>query len=336
MHPSTPPVLTGDPVADARVAGVGGSGLLIIAGLLCALAAVVATEPPALPITGAGIAALILSFRARRRPERWMPEVSAAASSALLVTATWTAAEWAPSISVLFVGVGIYAAFFVRSSALVPLLVLSTAGQGLALAHGQDELAALTWVVTTVAVISTTALIRWLRQTIRTLMASLDDAATGVLNRRGLIERIEFELARSARSGRPLSLLVGDLDHFKALNDGLGHLAGDAALVHVAEVLEGCCRKTDAVGRLGGDEFVIVLPETDREGAHIQAGRAAAAVTAAFADDAIAITITFGAATVENGSSSVELTLDAADRELYAAKAGVRTPPARLSASAAA
>ena len=326
LAPALPQVAT-DHVTDPRVAGVGGSGLLIITGLLCALSAITTTSPPALPLTASALAALILSLRIRRRPERWAPAVSALAGAALLVVATWTATAWATSIAVLFVGVGIYAAFFLRAVPLVAVLVVGLAGQALALAHGGQETAVLTAVATTVTVVSTTVLVRWLRGTISCLMASLEEAArtdalTGLLSRRGLFERIEFELQRSARTGKPLSILVGDLDRFKALNDGLGHMAGDAALVRVAAVLEDASRRTDAVGRLGGDEFVVVLPETDAGGAQIHADRARDAIADAFAVDPIRIAITFGAATVTRPDLSVEAILDEADRHLYAAKAG--------------
>jgi diguanylate cyclase (GGDEF)-like protein len=324
--PSVNAAISGDPVADARVAGVGGSGLLTIAALLCALAAAVASTPPALPASGVAVAALILALRARRRPERWTPDVSAVGSTLLLVIATLTADGWAPSVAALFVAVAMYAAFFLRTRSLIGVLLLACLGQGAALAQSGAETAALTWVITTVTVVGTAGLVRWMRETIRALLARLDDAAsrdvlTGLLNRRGIFERLEHELARTSRNDQPLTVLVGDLDRFKALNDGLGHAAGDAALLRVGRVLEEASRRTDAVGRLGGDEFVIVLPETDAVGARIHAQRAMQAIAEEFQNDPIPITVTFGAATVCGASGSVERLLDIADRELYAAKA---------------
>ncbi len=337
IDPVIPPVapVSGDPVSDARVAGVGGSGLLTIAALLCALAAADASSPPALPASGVAVAALILSLRARRRPERWTSDVSAFGSTMLLVIATLTAQNWAPSVAALFVAVAMYGAFFLRTRSLIGVLLLGCVGQGAALAQSHVEAAALTWVITTVTVVGTAGLVRWMRETIRALMRRLDDAArtdvlTGLLNRRGIFERVEHELARTARHERPLTVLVGDLDRFKALNDGLGHAAGDAALLRVARVLRDASRRTDAVGRLGGDEFVIVLPETDAEGAAIHAQRAMEALEAEFAQDPFPITVTFGAATVAGVSAgSVERILDIADRELYAAKGYVAAPPVR-------
>ncbi len=88
------------------------------------------------------------------------------------------------------------------------------------------------------------------------------DQLTGTLNRRGLEDAFERELARAARSGAALSLALLDVDHFKRLNDRYGHQAGDAALVHLARVVQETLRPVDVVARYGGEEFIIVMPET--------------------------------------------------------------------------
>jgi len=92
---------------------------------------------------------------------------------------------------------------------------------------------------------------------------SIVDSLTGVLNRRGLEQALERELARFYRYGEDLTLVMLDLDHFKRLNDKYGHAAGDAILVQVGQLLTGQLRKTDVVGRLGGEEFVLLFPHTD-------------------------------------------------------------------------
>ncbi|QDM00095.1 diguanylate cyclase [Rhodopseudomonas palustris] len=96
---------------------------------------------------------------------------------------------------------------------------------------------------------------------------ALADPLTGLANRRSLLERIDREVARSAGSGDELSLLFIDVDHFKTINDTLGHAAGDAALIEVARLIEQSLRRTDFVGRLGGEEFVAVLAKTGEAGA---------------------------------------------------------------------
>ncbi|MCA3130569.1 MAG: diguanylate cyclase [Betaproteobacteria bacterium] len=89
----------------------------------------------------------------------------------------------------------------------------------------------------------------------------LEDQLTATLNRRGMAQALSREMARVRRSGKPLSLIVLDLDNFKKLNDTLGHAAGDAALIHVADVMKQTVRLTDSIARFGGEEFLIILPE---------------------------------------------------------------------------
>jgi diguanylate cyclase (GGDEF)-like protein len=102
----------------------------------------------------------------------------------------------------------------------------------------------------------------------RTAHASLHDALTGVGNRRAYDERLVKESARVARYGRCLSLLLLDLDHFKAVNDEYGHSAGDEALRAVGRVLRRS-RLSDDAFRIGGDEFALVLPDTGLEEARL-------------------------------------------------------------------
>src|SRR5437588_573749 len=95
----------------------------------------------------------------------------------------------------------------------------------------------------------------------------LIDALTDIHNKRYLLEFLDRELSRSARYGRPLALIMFDIDRFKTINDDLGHLGGDFTLRELASLVKGCVRKEELYARYGGEEFIIVLPETSQEGA---------------------------------------------------------------------
>ncbi len=93
------------------------------------------------------------------------------------------------------------------------------------------------------------------------------DELTLVLNKRAIMERLDYELDRARRYSHPLSLIICDLDHFKQINDTMGHDTGDKVLRIMAQALAGSLRKTDIIGRFGGDEFLFILPQTPLEGA---------------------------------------------------------------------
>jgi diguanylate cyclase (GGDEF)-like protein len=101
----------------------------------------------------------------------------------------------------------------------------------------------------------------------------LTDPLSGCLNRRGLEQNLAREIARAVRTGKELALLAIDVDHFKAVNDTLGHLAGDSVIQEVGELLRGLKRGGDVLARIGGDEFALLLPETGAAGAFRVASR---------------------------------------------------------------
>ncbi len=106
----------------------------------------------------------------------------------------------------------------------------------------------------------------------------LADPLTACLNRRGFEQELAREVARSARECGELALLAVDIDHFKEINDGFGHLAGDTVLRELADLLTNSARAGDVVGRVGGDELVILLPGADLETAGVVAERISAVV----------------------------------------------------------
>jgi diguanylate cyclase (GGDEF)-like protein/putative nucleotidyltransferase with HDIG domain len=150
--------------------------------------------------------------------------------------------------------------------------------------------------------------------------AASTDPLTHLLNRRGFRDVFDLELERSRRSGRPCALLMGDLDHFKRVNDLLGHPAGDERLRKFAKLLLAGKRRIDAAARMGGEEFALLLPETDEHGAYVIAERLRHAARDAFAPDQVALTVSFGVAAYPNHGATGDQLLQAADQALYVAK----------------
>ena len=153
----------------------------------------------------------------------------------------------------------------------------------------------------------------------RLLSQATSDPLTGLLNHRAFQERVESEVSRAQRYGRPLALALLDLDYFKSINDAYGHQAGDAALMHAARLLEMGARAGDILGRIGGDEFALLLPETSAEEALPIAERWAAEFRAAPVGVAAHLTMSAGVCDLTHANGSREL-LRLADGALYWAK----------------
>ncbi|WP_284615709.1 putative bifunctional diguanylate cyclase/phosphodiesterase [Aquabacterium humicola] len=153
------------------------------------------------------------------------------------------------------------------------------------------------------------------------------DTLTGLLNRGAFVERLEAELAHPPADGRSMALMFIDLDHFKRINDSLGHGAGDALLRAVGQRIADALPAVGAAGRFGGDEFVVLLPGiADRREAALAAERLRAAVQApvAFAGRQLAVTPTVGVALFPEHGRDADTLLRHADAALYAGKAAGR------------
>jgi two-component system cell cycle response regulator len=150
------------------------------------------------------------------------------------------------------------------------------------------------------------------------------DALTETHNKRSLYQFLDHELARSERHQRPLAILMIDIDHFKALNDRLGHLAGDATLRELAACVRGYVRKTDQFARYGGEEFALVLPETTYDGAVTCAEQVRRRVEGhpfKFEGEQYQVTISLGVAATTGDATLTPATFIAqADANLYRAK----------------
>ncbi len=154
-----------------------------------------------------------------------------------------------------------------------------------------------------------------------------EDGLTGALNRQAFDQAAEAEWSRSTRHDLPLSVLVIDLDHFKALNDAHGHEAGDAWLKTFAELTGRVLRREDLLCRYGGEEFLVLLPQTTIEAASEAAERLRRTTEIhrlAHGDAALAQTVSIGVATRSAEHATIKSVIAAADRALYRAKAAGR------------
>ncbi|WP_373386710.1 GGDEF domain-containing protein [Pseudomonas alcaligenes] len=160
---------------------------------------------------------------------------------------------------------------------------------------------------------------------------ALTDPLTGLANRAGWSERLELEVARWKRYGGDLLLAVLDIDHFKRINDGYGHLAGDKVLKIIAGELARRLRKTDFLARFGGEEFVLLIPSTPPEGGLQLLETLRDAIEACpfhFRGEPVTITLSAGLTAFAAGESA-EVAFERADQALYRAKREGRNRIAR-------
>jgi diguanylate cyclase (GGDEF)-like protein len=145
------------------------------------------------------------------------------------------------------------------------------------------------------------------------------DGLTGLYDKTTFTRLLEDELARQARFGRPVTLILVDIDFFKRLNDTFGHADGDVVLAQVADVISKQARTTDSCGRFGGEEFGVVMPEADVNAGLVLAERIRSGIERHFADTPYAATVSVGVATGNSGVKAEDL-IRASDGALYEAK----------------
>lgn len=153
-------------------------------------------------------------------------------------------------------------------------------------------------------------------------LASMDTLVP-VANRRGLVSQLDMMIARHERHGTPAALLFVDVDGLKTLNDAFGHAAGDAALIHLTEMMVASVRQNDMVARIGGDEFAILLDHADENSACETASRLAEKVADCefcFEGKCLPLSIAIGFTLIQSGDSPIAV-LDRADEAMYREKA---------------
>jgi diguanylate cyclase (GGDEF)-like protein/putative nucleotidyltransferase with HDIG domain len=310
------------------------------AALLCAAGALVAVVGAVVPgdaefdrgvllATAAGAAALgalVLLVPDRLPPIAFHAVVVLGAALASTMAYGWgTQSAYGP-LPYVWVTVFVFY-FFSRGAALVHLALVA-AGYALVLVLEEPSENPLDgWLATVLTLLVTGLFVSFVRDRLEGVFARLSEAAlrdplTDILNRRGFQRVFDTELERARRADQPLSLIVGDVDRFKRVNDAHGHAAGDTALRRVAEAINGAKRGFDSAARVGGEEFAVLAPDCDEHGAYMLAERIRAAVHEALSQlpDETPLTISFGISTYPLHGQSADGLLRTADQALYAAK----------------
>lgn len=291
------------------------TGLLFTAAV-CALTALVPFSPTAPRALDAALGVLAaalgvwLRLRTARTRVAHVHGVLVVGSVGMTVCVGASTTEAGPAVTALgFVWLAVFVAAFETRRALAAHLVLVAVGLRVGLAAADAPSAWPTWTF----LVLTASGVGWVlnEKVTRLRLDATHDALTGAFSRRAFLALAGQELARAARDGRPLTLVLLDLDGFKQVNDVHGHAAGDETLVQTARTWAGVLRAGDVLGRLGGDEFALLLPSTDEEGARRLLERLS-----------VGARIGWSAGVARWRGEDVEAWMHAADTALYAEKRG--------------
>jgi diguanylate cyclase (GGDEF)-like protein/putative nucleotidyltransferase with HDIG domain len=314
--------------------------LFASAGLLGALGVVLPhplefDEEGMLAVQLGSVAAAALLLLLRDRVPGWVTTAGPFAAAGLTaLVLVFTGSSTSPYL-LFYLWVVFYAFYFLSRRDAILVAVFSVlsyaavmtgfrlAGAQLDAGQADEDVQALVLIAGTLAVAGVFIVV--LRDRVGRLIRQLSDAATtdpltGLMNRRGFHRAMQEVLARAEASSSPVSLLRGDCDFFKLLNDHRGHSAGDDALIRIGRMLERDGRPADVVARMGGEEFALLLPDTTQHDAYLFAEHLRLEFAELFSEQGVPLTISFGVASYPvHGHGDNEL-LRAADDALYAAK----------------
>ena len=327
VHPI--PAVEPSPRFAARVAAgifAGEAVILTAVALLSSRSDGLGGGRVAIPATCALVAAFLYTCEIAARPRALH---ATTALGTVLVSVYALSGHYEPALSgeMLYVWLGLYAAyFFSPREAAAQLALMAGAYLAVLVATAPPDAVAAGWLTLVGILFPAAGLLRAVRDGVTQLVNRLSDAAltdtlTSLKNRLALDRELQAEVERTLRSGEPLSVVIGDLDYFKSVNDRLGHKAGDDALVRAGQVLLRYRRAGDTIARTGGEEFTILLPGATEHEAYLVAERMRSAVEREFVDDPAVLTFSFGIATYPDHGRSADSVLEAADQALYAAKA---------------
>ncbi len=313
-----------------------GGAMLLAGGVLALLTTVIPHPVPGggdAPIVAVALVALLLGGLLVARPESFPQSATpwfVAFGTVLVTLAARTAGvtgTHGADNEVLYLIVVLYAFYFLSTwVAVVELALIGLAYGALLLEAVPFDVAVTRWGVTVGTLSVAGLLVRHLNLRVDSLISELDagarrDPLTGILNRRGLDERLGIEITRARRTGEPLCVLTADLDGLKQINDRYGHAAGDEALGLAAEVMAGGLRDVDVLARTGGDEFVLLLPNCGTGAGFTIAEQLLEGMRMRSSTESWPTTVSVGVAGAPPLPLDPDALVAAADRALYRAKA---------------
>jgi diguanylate cyclase (GGDEF)-like protein/putative nucleotidyltransferase with HDIG domain len=271
----------------------------------------------------------LLFWRASTLSPSSLP-IALAWGSTLIAGVAYFSGQSPSPLVCFFLWVVLYASYvFTRRQMTIQITYVGIAFAAVLIARPPPSGILAWWLVGMGTLLVAAVLIDSMRAHVELLIARLYDAArtdplTRLSNRRGFREQLDLELERARRGESQMTVVLGDLDHFKEVNDRSGHHVGDAALQRLAAYLQRDKRQIDSVARVGGEEFALILPDTDDHEAFLIAERLRCGLADEFAEDTVAVTISFGVATYPRQGETAASLLHAADEALYAAKGSGR------------
>jgi diguanylate cyclase (GGDEF)-like protein len=305
---------------------------LFAAGATLALLTVALPHPRAASVLGllvvvadAYVVAAVLFWRAGALPG-WVLRGALAWGSTLIAAVAYFSGQSPSPLVFFFLWVFLYASyFFSATETVVQVLYVGVVYGALLAARRPADGVAEWWLVGIGSLFVAAVLVRSMRARTGALIEGLYEAArtdplTKLTNRRGFRETLDLELERARRSKTSATVVVGDVDHFKEVNDRLGRDAGDAILVRHAQVLAERRRRLDAAARVGGGQFALILSDTDSTEGLLVAERLRGDLAEEFRHDAHPVTVSFGVASFPEHAQTASSLLRAADEALYAAK----------------
>ncbi len=258
----------------------------------------------------------------------WFLRLSPALSGVLVATFIYfTGGSSAGAYAMYMMWIVATSAYFFSFTTSIVSVLIACSGYGIALYAGDAPLPELHLTFAIAALIVTAIVLTLMRQRLDVVISHLHnlsrtDSLTGLPNRREFDERLDEELERARRArGRPIGLVMLDLDRFKAVNDRFGHQTGDDCLVRFGRILAAESRTSDLAARMGGEEFAVLVPEVeDRAEAVSLANRILGRVHAEFEAESFELTVSAGVSAFPEDADGAAGLLGSADAALYEAK----------------